>query len=64
MRGIIFTLIFSIVLLFFFIYPSIKMVEFFDKDDKLSDFYYGLFTVLLTVALSLAGGIFLQYWQF
>jgi len=63
MRSIIFVLIFSIVLLFFFIFPSIKIVEFFDKDDKLSDFNYNLFTVLLTICLSLMGGIFLEYWK-
>jgi hypothetical protein len=63
MRDIIFILIFSVVLLFFTAYPAIKIVEFFDKKNKLNSFRYNLFTVLLTILLALAGGVFLRYWK-
>jgi len=58
---IVLLLVFSIVLLFFSIYPAIKIVEFFDKNNTLSSFYFNLFTVILTILLSLIGGLFLEY---
>lgn len=61
MKEIVLLLVFSIVLLFFSIYPAIKTVEFFDKNNKLSSFYFNLFTVILTILISLIGGLFLQY---
>jgi len=63
MRDILFILIFSVVLLFFTAYPAIKIVEFFDKKDQLSSFYYNFFTISLTILLALAGGIFLRFWK-
>ncbi len=61
MNEIVLLLVFSIVLLFFSIYPAIKIVEFFDKNNTLSSFYFNLFTVILTILLSLIGGLFLEY---
>lgn len=61
MKEIVLLLVFSIVLLFFSIYPAIKIVEFFDKNNKLSSFYFNLFTVIITILISLIGGLFLQY---
>jgi len=60
-KEIVLLLVFSIVLLFFSIYPAIKIVEFFDKNNKLSSFYFNLFTVIITILISLIGGLFLQY---
>ncbi|MFK5881299.1 MAG: hypothetical protein QM482_03710 [Sulfurospirillum sp.] len=61
MKDIIFILVFSVVLLFFSIYPAIRIVEFFDKKSKLSSFYYNLFTIIITISISLIGGLFLKY---
>ncbi len=61
MTDIGFILVFSVVLLFFSIYPAIKIVEFFDKKSNLSSFYFNLYTVLATILISLSGGLFLRY---
>ncbi len=61
MRDVLFVLVFSVVLLFFSIYPAIKIVEFFDKKSKLSSFYYNLFTIIVTILIALSGGLFLRY---
>ena len=61
MKNIVFVLVFSIVLLFFSIFPAIKIVEYFDKANKLSSFRYNLYTVVLTIVISLIGGLFLRY---
>ncbi|NOX15696.1 MAG: hypothetical protein GXP61_06695 [Epsilonproteobacteria bacterium] len=61
MKDILFVLVFSVVLLFFSIYPAIKIVEFFDKKDKLSNFHFNVYTVIITILISLSGGLFLRY---
>ncbi|MCF6173205.1 MAG: hypothetical protein L3J44_05415 [Campylobacteraceae bacterium] len=61
MKDILFILVFSVVLLFFSIYPAIKIVEFFDKKEKLDSFKFNLYTVVLTILISLSGGLFLRY---
>ena len=57
-----FILIFSVVLLFFSIYPAIKIVDFIDKKKKLSSEEYNVYTVIFTIIISLIGGLFLQYY--
>jgi len=61
MRDFIFIMVFSVVLLFFAIYPAIKIVEFFDKNRKLSQRAYNLLTVIITIIIALIGGLFLRY---
>ncbi len=61
MKDILFVSVFSVVLLFFSIYPAIKIVEFFDKSNRLSSFYYNLLTIIITILLSLLGGLFLRF---
>ncbi len=61
MKDIVFILVFSVVLLFFSIYPAIKITDFFDKKIELSNFQYNLFTIVLTIAISIVGGLFLRY---
>ncbi len=61
MKDIIFILVFSVVLLFFSIYPAIKIVEFIEKRKKLSSREHNIYTVVFTILISLLGGLFLKY---
>ncbi|WP_072679976.1 hypothetical protein [Arcobacter sp. LA11] len=58
---IIMTLVFSIVLLVFMIYPAIKIVEFLETKMEISDKMYNILTVVLTIVLSLIVGAGLYY---
>jgi hypothetical protein len=55
------TLVFSIVLLVFMIYPAMKIVEFLETKMKVSDKMYDVLTVVLTIVLSLSIGTGLYY---
>ena len=61
MKDIIFISVFSVVLLFFSIFPAIKIVEFIEKRKKLTTKEYNLYTIVFTVIISLLGGLFLRY---
>ncbi len=61
MRDFIFIMVFSVVLLFFAIYPAIKIVEIFSKNKKLSQRTYNTLTIIVTIVIALIGGLFLRY---
>ena len=61
MKDIVFILVFSVVLLFFSIFPAIKIVDFIEKRKKLSSKEHDIYTVVFTLLLSLLGGVFLRY---
>jgi|GEM_PF-1106852 len=61
MKDLLFISVFSIVLLFFSIYPAIKIVEFFDKKNRLSDNSYNFLTIIITILISIIGGVFLRF---
>ncbi len=61
MKDIVFILVFSVVLLFFSIFPAIKIVEFIEKRKKLSSREHNVYTVIFTILISLFGGMFLKY---
>ncbi len=61
MKDIIFLLVFSVVLLFFSIYPAIKIVDKINEKKDLSVKQYNILTVILTIVISLIGGLFLKY---
>ncbi len=58
---IVMTLVFSIVLLVFMIYPAMKIVEFLETKMEISDKMYNISTVVLTIVLSLVVGAGLYY---
>ncbi len=61
MRDIIFIFIFSSVLLFFSIFPAIKLTEYIINKFSISYNYKNLISILLTIIISIIGGIFLRY---
>lgn len=61
MKDMVFILVFSVVLLFFSIFPAIKIVSLIEKKRKLSTREYNIYTIILTIAISLCGGLFLKY---
>ena len=56
------TLVFSIVMLVFMIFPAMKIVQGIRNIIPMSQKRYDLFVILTTVFLSLLVGLFLQYW--
>ena len=58
---IILTLTFSIVMLFFMIFPAMKITEWLDARYGIPDKYYKLVMLAIVVLLSLCIGLFLRY---
>lgn len=61
MKDVIFISIFSVVLLFFSIFPAIKIVDMLAKRKKFSSKEYNIYTITFTIIISLIGGLFLKY---
>jgi len=60
MQSLVMTLVFSIVMLMFMIYPSMLIVEWIDKYTPLNERTRNWLSILFTVLLSLSIGIFLE----
>ena len=60
MLNIILTIVFSIVMLFFMIFPAMKITEFIGKFFKIEK-YYDLTVGLVTIFLSILIGLFLKF---
>ena len=61
MIDLVLTLVFSIVMLLFMIFPAIKIAEWLNKKFSFPKKWYNILTFLLTVLLSLLVGIFLRF---
>jgi len=61
MNPIIMTLVFSIVMMMFMAFPAMKIVEWIDNKKELSQNIYNVLVVVITIILSLAVGIFLEF---
>ena len=63
MQPVIMTLVFSIVLLLFMIFPAIKIVEFLKTKTKIeiSDKTFDILTVVLTIVLALISGTLINF---
>lgn len=59
--NIILTLTFSMVVLFFMLFPAIKITEWIDKHLHLPQKLYTPVTIFITILLSITIGIFLNY---
>jgi len=55
------TLVFSIVMLFFMIYPAMKITEWVDAKIGIPERWYKPTMLLMVVVLSLFIGVFLKY---
>ncbi len=60
MQNIVVTLVFSIVLLMFMVYPSIKIVEWIQTKKEISQRSYNILVFSFAILLSLIVGIWLQ----
>ena len=58
---IVLTLTFSIVMLFFMIFPAMKITEWIDARYGIPEKYYKPVMLTIVVALSLCIGLFLRY---
>ena len=61
MNDIVITLVFSIVMLIFMVYPAMKVTDIIYKKFSLDKRFYNLLTLILTVSFSLLIGLFLKY---
>lgn len=59
---IVLSLVFSVVMLMFMVFPAMKIVEFIDKKRALSSKQTNALIVLITILLSLTIGIFLRFY--
>jgi len=62
MIDIILTLVFSIVMLLFMIFPAMKTVEIMEKRISISEKWHNLLIFALTLFFSLLIGVFLRFW--
>jgi hypothetical protein len=61
MTDIVITLVFSIVMLVFMAFPSMKIVEWLRPRTDFSERTYNVLQIILTILLSLVIGIFLRF---
>ena len=61
MINVVLTLVFSIVMLFFMIFPAMKIVEWIDSRYPVPERFYNLLTIIIVLLLSLCIGVFLKY---
>lgn len=60
MLNIVLTIVFSIVMLMFMIFPAMKIVDFIEKIAPIKK-YHDLMVVLMTIFLSILIGLFLKF---
>ncbi|MDD3602785.1 MAG: hypothetical protein PHZ17_05685 [Sulfurovum sp.] len=61
MMDIILTLVFSIVMLLFMIFPAMKVTELIHQNFPLSKTFYNVLTIFIVLFLSLSIGLFLRF---
>ncbi|BBG65239.1 hypothetical protein NNO_0536 [Hydrogenimonas sp.] len=61
MMNVVLTLVFSIVMLFFMIFPAMKIVEWIDSRYPIPERFYNPLTIVIVVLLSISIGLFLKY---
>jgi len=61
MNTIVITLVYSVVMLMFMAFPAMKIVEFIDSKSTLSQKSQNVLVVVITIVLSLAIGLFLNF---
>ena len=60
MINIVLTLVFSVVMLVFMIFPAMKIVEWIEKRVEISDKWHNPLLFLVVIMLSIAIGLFLK----
>jgi tellurite resistance protein TehA-like permease len=60
MLNIILTLVFSVVMLIFMVFPAMKIVEWIEKRVEISDKWHNPLLLLVVALLSLSIGVFLK----
>ena len=58
---ILISLVYSVVLLFIMIYPSMQIIEFIGKKVAINENLYNKLTVILTIVLALSTGALLRF---
>ncbi|OQX73492.1 MAG: hypothetical protein B6D59_05515 [Campylobacteraceae bacterium 4484_4] len=60
MQNIVVTLVFSIVVLMFMVYPALKIVEWIERKKKITQRTHNILLFTIAIFLSLVVGIWLQ----
>ena len=62
MINIVLTLVFSVVMLLFMIFPAMKIVDWLEKQIPIRDTWHNPLLFAITLFLSLCIGLFLRFW--
>ena len=62
MIDIVLTLVFSIVMLLFMVFPAMKIVEWLEKRLTIRSIWHNPLLFVITLLLSLLIGLFLRFW--
>ena len=62
MIDIVLTLVFSIVMLLFMVFPAMKIVEWLEKRLTIHNTWHNPLLFVITLLLSLLIGLFLRFW--
>ena len=62
MIDIVLTLVFSIVMLLFMVFPAMKIVEWLEKKVTIGNTWHNPLLFFVTLSLSLMIGLFLRFW--
>ena len=62
MINIVLTLVFSIVMLLFMIFPAMKIVDWLESRISIRDTWHNPLLFAITLLLSLCIGLFLRFW--
>lgn len=62
MIDIVLTLVFSVVMLLFMIFPAMKIVAWIEKQTAVSEKWHNPLLFAITICLSLMIGVFLRFW--
>ncbi len=62
MIDIVLTLVFSIVMLLFMVFPAMKIVDWIEESVQITEKWHNFLLFAITILLSLGIGLFLRFW--
>ncbi len=62
MVDLVLTLVFSVVMLLFMVFPAMKIVEWIEKRREIPETWHNILLFAMVMLLSLSIGLFLRFW--
>ena len=62
MADLVLTLVFSVVMLLFMVFPAMKIVEWIEKRREIPETWHNMLLFGMVMLLSLSIGLFLRFW--